>query len=52
MIYSGTWLILATTAIIIVVFLTGVYWAWRNGQFEDFESIKHSVLKDDPPSRQ
>ncbi|MDW8325494.1 MAG: cbb3-type cytochrome oxidase assembly protein [Anaerolineales bacterium] len=49
MVYAGTWLILATTAIIIVIFLTGVYWAWRNGQFEDFEAIKYRIFDDDLP---
>jgi cbb3-type cytochrome oxidase maturation protein len=49
MVYSGTWLILATTAIIILLFVLGIYWAWKNGQFDDVEAAKYAMLKDDRP---
>ena len=47
MIYSGTWLVLATLAIIILMFWLGCYWAWTHGQFDDVEAAKYAMLKND-----
>ncbi|MBM4423718.1 MAG: cbb3-type cytochrome oxidase assembly protein [Chloroflexi bacterium] len=51
MVYSGTWLILATTGIILLLFALGLYWAWKHGQFDDAEAAKYAMLKDDQPPR-
>lgn len=51
MVYSGTWLILATTGIIILLFALGIYWAWQNGQFDDVEAAKYAMLKDEGSTR-
>lgn len=48
MVFSGTWLILATTAIILLLFGLGFYWAWRHGQFDDAEGAKYAMLREEP----
>jgi nitrogen fixation-related uncharacterized protein len=45
MIYPGTWLVLATLAIILQLFGMGVYWARTQGQFDDFEAAKYAMLE-------
>ncbi|HLF29004.1 MAG TPA: cbb3-type cytochrome oxidase assembly protein [Anaerolineae bacterium] len=47
MIYTGTWLVLATLAIILLLFGLGVYWAWKHGQFDDVEAAKYAMLEND-----
>jgi cbb3-type cytochrome oxidase maturation protein len=49
MVFSGTWLILATTAIILLLFGIGLYWAWRHGQFDDAEEARYAMLSEEPP---
>ena len=47
MIFPATWLVLSTVAIILVLFGLGYYWARSNGQFDDIEMAKYSMLEDD-----
>jgi nitrogen fixation-related uncharacterized protein len=47
MIYSGSWLVFATLAIIILLFAIGVYWAYTHNQFDDVEAAKYAMLDDD-----
>jgi nitrogen fixation-related uncharacterized protein len=47
MILPGTWLVLATVAIILVLYAMGVYWARAHGQFEDVEAAKYAMLEND-----
>jgi len=47
MIYTGTWLILATLAIILLLFWLGYYWARTHGQFDDVEAAKYAMLEND-----
>ena len=47
MIYLGTWLVLATLTIIILMFCLGYYWARTQGQFDDVEAAKYAMLKND-----
>lgn len=47
MIYSGTWLVLATLAITLVLFGLGVYWARTHGQFDDIEAAKYAMLENE-----
>ncbi len=50
MVYSGTWLILSTLAIIILLFAVGVYWAYKHNQFDDVEAAKYAMFEDDQDS--
>ena len=47
MVFIGTWLVYATLAIIILLFVIGVYWAYTHNQFDDVESAKYAMLDDD-----
>ena len=47
MVLPGTWLVLATLSIIILMFWLGYYWAWTHGQFDDVEAAKYAMLKND-----
>ncbi len=47
MIYSGTWLVLATLAIILMLFGLGYYWARTHGQFDDIEAAKYAMLENE-----
>ena len=47
MIYPGTWLVLATLALIILLYCLGVYWARTQGQFDDFEAAKYAMHEND-----
>jgi nitrogen fixation-related uncharacterized protein len=47
MIYPDTWLVLATLAAILLLFGMGVYWARTQGQFDDIEAAKYSMLEND-----
>jgi cbb3-type cytochrome oxidase maturation protein len=47
MVYSGTWLILATLAIILMLFGLGYYWARTHGQFDDIEAAKYAMLENE-----
>ena len=46
MVFPATWLVLATVAIILVLFGLGYYWAHSHGQFDDIEMAKYSMLED------
>lgn len=45
MVFPATWLVLATVAIILVLFGLGYYWARSHGQFDDIEMAKYSMLE-------
>jgi len=45
MVYPATWLVLATVAIVLVLFGLGYYWARTHGQLEDVEEAKYSMLR-------
>ena len=47
MVYTGTWLVLATLAIILVLFGLGWYWAGTHGQFDDVEAPKYTMLENE-----
>ena len=47
MVFPGTWLVLATLAIILLLFGLGYYWARSQGQFEDIEEAKYAMLEND-----
>ncbi len=47
MVFPATWLVLATVAIILVLFGLGYYWARSHGQFDDIEMAKYSMLDND-----
>ncbi len=47
MIYTGTWLVLATLAIILLLFLLGHYWVRTHGQFDDVEAAKYRMLENE-----
>jgi nitrogen fixation-related uncharacterized protein len=47
MVLPGTWLVLATLSIIILMFWLGYYWARTHGQFDDVEAAKYAMLKND-----
>jgi len=47
MVYSGTWLVLATLTIILLLFAMGWYWAWQHDQFDDIEAAKYAMLEND-----
>ncbi len=49
MVFPATWLVLATVAIILVLFGLGYYWARSHGQFDDIEMAKYSMLEDPEP---
>ena len=44
MIFSATWLVLATLGIVLVLFWLGYYWARTHGQFDDVEAAKYAML--------
>lgn len=52
MILPGTWLVLATLAVILLLFALGGYWAWQQGQFDDVEAAKYAMLKNDREYRE
>ena len=47
MIYPGTWLVLATLALILLIFGLGYYWARTHGQFDDVEAAKYRMLENE-----
>ena len=47
MVYPATWLVLATLAIILTLFLLGYYWARTHGQFDDVEAAKYRMLENE-----
>ncbi len=47
MVFTGTWLILATLAIILLIFGLGYYWAYTHGQFDDIEAAKYTMLENE-----
>ena len=47
MVYPATWLVLATVAIILLIFGLGYYWARVHGQFDDVEGAKYAMLEND-----
>ncbi|MBI4770110.1 MAG: cbb3-type cytochrome oxidase assembly protein [Chloroflexi bacterium] len=38
---------LATLAIILILFCIGWYWAWRHGQFDDVEAAGYRMLENE-----
>ncbi len=51
MLHPGNSLVLATQGIILLLFVLGVYWAHKSGQFEDTEAAKFAMLKNDEDYR-
>ncbi|MFQ5407315.1 MAG: cbb3-type cytochrome oxidase assembly protein [Anaerolineales bacterium] len=47
MVFTGTWLVLATLGIILLMFGIAAYWAYSTGQFDDIEAAKYAMLKND-----
>ena len=47
MIYPGTWLVLATLAVILMLFGLGYYCARAHGQFDDIEAAKYAMLENE-----
>lgn len=47
MIYTATWLVLATLAVILILFWMGYYWARTHGHFEDVEAAKYAMLENE-----
>jgi nitrogen fixation-related uncharacterized protein len=45
MVFPATWLVLATLAIILILFGLGYYWARTHGQLEDVEEAKYAMLR-------
>lgn len=42
----GTWLVLATLALILTLFWSAYFVARASGQFDDLEDVKYKVLVD------
>ena len=51
MLHPGTWLVLVTQGIILLLFVLGVFWAHRSGQFDDTEAAKFAMMKNDEAYR-
>ena len=47
MVFPATWLVLATVAIVLILFGLGYYWARTQGQLEDVEEAKYSMLRNE-----
>jgi nitrogen fixation-related uncharacterized protein len=47
MVFPATWLVLATVAIILIIFALGYYWARTHGQLDDVEEAKHAMLRNE-----
>ena len=47
MILAGTWLVLATLAVMLILFGAGWWWAQSNGQFDDVEAAKYAMLENE-----
>ena len=47
MVYTGTWLVLATLAIIVTLFWLGYYWARTHGLLDDMEAAKYAMLENE-----
>ncbi len=47
MVLPATWLVLATLALILVLFWGAYFVARAAGQFDDLESVKYKVLEED-----
>ncbi len=47
MVLPGTWLVLATLALILILFWGAYFIARASGQFDDLEAVKYKVLEDD-----
>jgi hypothetical protein len=45
--YTGTWLVLATVAIMLTLYALGLYWAMRQGLLDGSEAAKYAMLEDD-----
>lgn len=44
MLYPATWLVLATVAVILILFGMGYFWARNQGQLDNVEEAKHNML--------
>jgi hypothetical protein len=49
--YTGTWLVLATVAIMLTLYLLGLYWAKRQGLLDGSEAAKYAMLEEDGADR-
>ena len=47
MVFPATWLVLATVAIVLILFALGYYWALTHGQLEDVEEAKYKMLRNE-----
>ncbi|MBI3361752.1 MAG: cbb3-type cytochrome oxidase assembly protein CcoS [Chloroflexi bacterium] len=47
MILPGTWLVLATLAVMLILFWLGWFWARAHGQFDDVEAAKHAMIENE-----
>ena len=47
MVFPATWLVLATVAIVLILFALGYYWARTHGQLEDVEEAKYKMLRNE-----
>jgi nitrogen fixation-related uncharacterized protein len=47
MVYPATWLVLATLAIILLIFWLGYFWARTHDQFDDVEQAKYAMLENE-----
>ncbi len=47
MLYPATYLILATLALILLLFCLGWYWARTHGQLTDMEAAKYAMLENE-----
>jgi nitrogen fixation-related uncharacterized protein len=47
MVFPATWLVLATVAIVLILFGLGYYWARTHGQLDDVEEAKYSMLQNE-----
>ncbi len=48
MVAPATWLVLATLALILVLFWGAYFIARATGQFDDLKAVKYKVLEDNP----
>ena len=47
MVYTGTWLVLASLAIIVTAFWLGWYWARTHCLLDDVEAAKYAMLENE-----
>lgn len=47
MVLPGTWLVLATLAVMLTIFWFGWFWARAHDQFDDVEAAKYAMLENE-----